>query len=139
MDNTYIHKGRTFGKKEKLCSQIAIDSLFSQSESFISYPLRVVYIIKDESDIQNQLAKIMVSVSKKKFKRAVKRNRIKRLIREAYRLNKASLAMHLQNKGKGMNIAFLYLNNELPKYEDIEKAMLKAIKIILQKMEGSGQ
>lgn len=81
----------------------------------------------------------MVSVSKKKFKRAVKRNRVKRLIREAYRLNKSSLIGLLQNKGKSMDIAFLYLKNELPVYEDIEKALLKANRTISVKMEGNAE
>lgn len=139
MDNIYIHQNQTFPKEEKLCSQISIDALFSQGESFISYPLRVVYIIKDETDKNKQLAKVMVSVSKKKFKRAVKRNRVKRLIREAYRLNKSSLIGLLQNKGKSMDIAFLYLKNELPVYEDIEKALLKANRTISVKMEGNAE
>ncbi len=75
----------TFPKRERLCSIKSIDSLFSGGESFIAYPLRVVYRIETENDETQRSASLLISVSKKKFKRAVKRNRVKRLIREAYR------------------------------------------------------
>lgn len=125
----------TFTKEEKLCSTKAIDTLFSVGESFVAYPLRVVYVIHDESEFDRQNVSVMISVSKRKFKRAVKRNRVKRLIREAYRLNKQGLITLLNRQNKRMDIAFLYLKDELPEFAEIEKSILKAVSILTDKME----
>ena len=117
----------TFRKREKLCGNKSIDTLFAQGQSFIAYPLRVVYIFDEEADLNKQYASVLISVSKKKFKRAVKRNRVKRLIREAYRLNKQELIRMLISQNKSLDIAFIYLKNELPEYPEIEKAIQKVI------------
>lgn len=124
-----------FTKEEKLCSAKSIDSLFSVGESFIAYPLRVVYLIHEEPEFDRQNASVMISVPKRKFKRAVKRNRIKRLVREVYRLNKHGLVALLNTQNKRMDIAFLYLKDELPEFAEIEKSVLKAIAILSDKME----
>lgn len=129
-----IQKKYTFPKEEKLCSTKSIDRLFSSGESFIAYPLRVVYLIENEQEEEKQSASILVSVSKKKFKRAVKRNRVKRLIREAYRLNKVDYLHLLKLSSKRADIAFLYLKNELPDYTEINKAIIKAITILSGKL-----
>lgn len=124
----------TFSKEERLCSTKSIDNLFSQGESFIAYPLRVVYQIELEADEDKRFASLLISVSKKKFKRAVKRNRVKRLIREAYRLNKAPMKELLNQRGVRMDIAFLYLKDQLPDYADIEKSILKTISILSDRL-----
>ncbi len=124
-----------FTKDEKLCSAKAIDALFSIGESFIAYPLRVVYLIHEESEFDKQSASVMISVPKRKFKRAVKRNRVKRLVREAYRLNKHGLITLLNRQNKRMDIAFLYLKDELPEFTEIEKSVLKAMSILSDKIE----
>ena len=118
-----------FPKVEKLCSTKSIDRLFASGESFIAYPLRVVFYLEAAEEGKSP-ACMMVSVSKKKFKRAVKRNRVKRLVREAYRLNKYDFIQLLENRGKRIDIAFLYLKNELPDYAEIEKAIKKAVKLL---------
>lgn len=124
----------TFPKAEKLCRTKSIDKLFSNGKSFISYPLRVVYFTQDEPNIGAQIASILISVSKRKFKRAVKRNRVKRLIREAYRLNKEPYLRLLQKDKKRINLAFIYLKDELPSFNEIEKAIQKAAIILSDKM-----
>jgi len=116
---------RTFRKKERLSKQKEIDLLFEKGTSFIVYPLRVVYV--EKQPVSGAEAAILVSVSKKKFKQAVKRNRIKRLIREAYRLNKQTLLQSLREKEKGFLIGFLFVGNELPEWEAVEGAMVKAL------------
>lgn len=96
----------TQGKHERLCSLLAIEELFQGGHrSMAAYPIRVVYMPVETPGIR-----ILVSVSKRHFKRAVLRNRVKRQIREAYRLNK-SILEPLQEKG--MHIAFLWLSREL--------------------------
>jgi len=134
MTETDTNHKRTFSKEERLCSTKSIDRLFSEGESFIAYPLRVVYYIEDEADEQNRHATILISVSKKKFKRAVKRNRVKRLVREAFRQNKTHFSDLLHRNGKRMDIAFLYLKNELPTYNEIEKSILKTITVLTERL-----
>lgn len=121
----------TFSKEEKLCKTIAIDRLFTKGSSFISYPLRIVYLVEENCD--NQGATVLISVSKKKFKRAVKRNRVKRLIREAYRLHKSELLEILIRNNQHSDIAFLYLKDELPTFLEIEKSMIKALSVLAEK------
>lgn len=123
----------TFGKSEKLCKTKSIDRLFLKGDSFIAYPLRVVYFLEEKVD--ESISSVLVSVSKKKFKRAVKRNRVKRLVREAYRLNKSQFLDSVKSENKQIEIAFLYLKSELPTYEEIEKAMLKALTTLASKLK----
>ena len=116
---------RTFRKKERLSKQKEIDLLFEKGTSFTVYPLRVVYV--EKQSVSGAEAAVLISVPKKKFKQAVKRNRIKRLIREAYRLNKQTLLQSLREKEKGLFIGFLFVGNELPEWEAVEGAMVKAL------------
>lgn len=125
----------TFPKSEKLCSDKATDLLFAKGESFIAYPLRVVYRVDEDVEKYDSSVSVLVSVSKRKFKRAVKRNRVKRLIREAYRLNNKSLKEFFIHKPVHIDLAFLYLKDELPTYAEIEKAMLKALNLLQEKLD----
>ena len=106
---------KTFGKKEKLVSKKTIDALFSggNSRSMSAYPLRVVFMRKERNETEEP-AQVMISVSKRHFKRAVKRNRVKRQIREAYRLNKHLLHEALeQKKDMAVAMAFIWQSDEL--------------------------
>ncbi|MCI1187725.1 ribonuclease P protein component [Hymenobacter sp. DH14] len=92
----------TFPKEEHLCRKKLIEELFSkQSSSFGVYPLRIVWI--KTAAPTTAPPQVLISVSKRTFKRAVDRNRLKRLIREAYRLNK----YRLTEQPNGHEIALL--------------------------------
>lgn len=102
MAERHLH---TLPKSERLCSQKALQKLFGGERRSVSvYPIRAVYADSEEPGIR-----IMVSVGKRHFKRAVKRNRVKRQLREAYRLNKQIL----QSMEGGLDIAFLWNTAEL--------------------------
>lgn len=123
----------TFKKEERLRGAKRIESLFQKGRSFIAYPLRVVY---SETDAPTSVsASILVSVPKKKIKRAVQRNRIKRLVRESYRLNKSILLAKLNDNMPSMDIAFIYLKEELSDFKSIQKAMQKALSEIGEKIK----
>ncbi len=121
----------TFSKAERLSWKRYIDLLFEKGQSFVAFPLRVVYLSVDEK--AETPVSILISVPKKKFKRAVKRNLIKRQIRETYRVRKHSLIGSVQEKEKSMFLAFLYIDKEISTFADMEKAMTKAVKILQSK------
>lgn len=104
----------TYNKDEKLKSQKAIEQLFAEGKSVSAYPLRMVYL-----DNHTQL-KVGVSVSKRNFKLAVHRNRVKRLLREGYRLNKNLL---IDNKLDHFTLMILYISKEMPDFKIIDKKM----------------
>lgn len=130
-------KQHTLTKNERLCLQSRIDSLFMKGESFIAYPLRIVYIKRDLEDDSEANVSILVSVSKRKFKRAVKRNRVKRLVRENYRLNKNLFQEIATQINQNLDIAFLYLKDTLPDYNEIEKSINKTALILNERLEST--
>jgi len=93
--------------------------LFKEGKSVSAFPLRLVYMPSSQSD--SMLSKAGVSVSKRNFKRAVDRNRIKRLIREAYRLHKSE---YLSNILTPHAFMILYIGKEMPTLQELEKNML---------------
>lgn len=119
-------------KPERLNKKKIIEKMFAGgSRSFSIFPLRVVWLPVEELDVQ---ASILISVSKRRFKRAVKRNRIKRQIREAYRLNKQILLAPLTEKNSRLAIAFIYLADELMNSALVEKKIKAALTRIVEKI-----
>lgn len=113
-----------FPKKEKLKSESLIRVIFEEGKSITSYPLKLIYIdIKVPAKAKVQCG---VTVPKRNFKSAVKRNRIKRLLRESYRLNKEQIFNNIEGS---FAFLFLYIGKEMPEYEEVEKQM----RVILQK------
>jgi ribonuclease P protein component len=110
----------SFGKDEKLCSKLMIDELFRSGKSFKEFPIRVIHLQKDTGIAPAQL---LISVPKKKFRKAVSRNRVKRLIRETYRLNKPELIDKWKANGKYFALAFVYIGNDIPTYQDLDAVM----------------
>jgi ribonuclease P protein component len=125
-------EGFTLHKEERLCSEKLIGELFSSGESFLSYPLKVVFL-KSELP-QSYPVQAAFTVSKRNFKRAVKRNLLKRRMREAYRLNKTEFYCELAEKELQIAIMFVYIGKDLAEYTIIEKAMISALKKITAKI-----
>lgn len=119
-------------KPERLNKKKIIEKMFAGgSRSFSIFPLRVIWLPVEELDVQ---ASILISVSKRRFKRAVKRNRIKRQIREAYRLNKQILLAPLTEKNRRLAIAFIYLADELMNSALVEEKIKAALTRIVEKI-----
>jgi ribonuclease P protein component len=127
-----LNAGYTLSKKERISAQKDVDLLFSEGSSFVVYPLHIVY--KEKKTISGVPCSILVSVSKKRFKRAVKRNRIKRLIRESYRLNKNELWDFLLSENKELLIAFIYIGTNLCEYSKMEASMVKILNELKEKL-----
>jgi len=123
----------TFPKKEKLCSRKVIGALFSGGSSFVKYPLRVVFLIT-ENDEQVPV-KVLISVSKRRIKRANRRNLLKRRIREAYRLSKNILLPFLEDRSLNISVAFVYLPETVMSFSEIEKGMKEALKTLVKRIE----
>lgn len=109
-------------KSDILRGKIAVDRLFSNGSSFVIYPYRVVYVYRKAESGQSILS-LLFSVSKKRFKRAVKRNLIRRRIKEAYRLNQGNLNRFLQDRQIHLDLALLYLDRTVIEYAFLQKKM----------------
>lgn len=131
-------KSNSLHKSERLDKKKLIEKLFGGgARSFSVFPLRVVYLTLD--NVQDEHAAILVSVSKRRFKRAVKRNRVKRQIREAYRMNKHGLLAVLTEKKCRLAVAFIYLSDQLVDSSVIEDRMKTALARIAEKVAANAE
>jgi len=119
----------TYSKTERLKSKILIDTLFNEGKSVTVFPLRLIYL--ETSFDEPIVAKCGVSVGKRNFKKAVDRNRVKRLVREAYRLNKNA---YFNNITTQYALMILYIGNEKPVFAQTDKAMKQLLETFAHKV-----
>ena len=127
----------SFTKGERLSSFNEIQDLMKKGETFFHYPFKVVYrnvALEDANREEQALNAIIVSVPKRNFKRAVKRNLLKRRIRESYRLNKGLL---VAPQGEKTNALFVYVAKEVTEFSYIERK-LKEVLAKISKGETKG-
>lgn len=134
-ENKEIELSFTLKKEERLSSKKIIDKLFTEGNSILQYPLKMVFLKTELPG--NYSAQTAFTASKKLFKRAVHRNRIKRLLREAYRLNKHIIYQEFTHEQ--LAIFIIYIGKELPKFQQIETATKKGLKKILYKLSLQNQ
>jgi len=117
----------TFKKEERLCNKKLIDELFHNGSSFLCYPFKAQWLVVSEPT--GTPVQILISVSKKRYKRAVDRNLVKRRVREAYRLCKQQhLYDTLSTAQKNIVFSIGYIGKEIEPYAMVEKKMLKLLK-----------
>jgi ribonuclease P protein component len=125
----------TFKKEERLCSKILIKKVFDEGASIAAFPLRSLWM---EAQGLPAPAQIVISVSKKRFKRAVDRNSIKRRIREAYRLHKIILHEALAINKKNCVILFIYTQKTKCTFKELESKIILTLQQIKKNIELQG-
>ena len=115
----------TFSKGERLCNYHRIQKLFQEGNSLKKYPIKLLYLAVDSQEINNQ---VLISVPKRKVRRAVHRNRIKRLIRESYRKQKSLLS-------SSYSLAFVYMGTEEISYTQVSQLVGALLKQLLELSE----
>lgn len=129
-----MERKNTFGKEEHLCGKTTIDELYKAGESLFLYPFRTVYQKVDKDSVP---VKCLVNAPKRKFKHAVDRNRLKRLMREAYRKNKHKLFDQMEAENATMLIAFSYISDKIESQAFVEKRIIQVMdKILKGKKDG---
>ncbi|MFT3931999.1 MAG: ribonuclease P protein component [Chitinophagaceae bacterium] len=119
----------TLGKNERLKSRKLIEELFSKGQRFGLFPYRVFYLLQDNTATKSNL-QCGVGVSTKNFKKAVDRNRIKRLSREAYRLQKAPLDLLMKEQPQQLSVFLIYTGKELPPFAFVKEK----VALIIEKL-----
>ena len=116
----------SFHKQERLNNKKRINKLFSSGKFFSQEPFQIYWL---ETNHENSIIELLISVPKKNIKLAVNRNIIKRMVKEAYRLNNGPLYEQVKREQKSFSLAIIYMNNKIPSYFYVEKK----IKLILER------
>jgi ribonuclease P protein component len=116
-------KRYSLGKSERLKSRKQIDILFEKGKKITQFPFRLLYFAEQGKEE----LKAGFTVSSKNFPRAVDRNRIKRLSREAYRLQKQELETAVTKKGAGFSLFFIYTGREIISYKEVSAALKQVL------------
>ncbi len=121
----------TFKKEERLCNKKLLEKLFRSGSSFLCYPFRVSWLQADA--VLPATVQVVFAVSKKRYRRAVDRNLIKRRMRETYRLHKQDLLYApLQEQNQQLIFSINYIGKEITDFKFMDKKM---IKLLLQTCE----
>src|SRR5215204_2066910 len=120
----------TLGKEERLKSRKQIEKLFAEGKSFVVNPFRIYFIVNGQLSMVNDGSYLQfgMGVSNKNFKKAVDRNRIKRLTREAWRLQKNELQELVKTRSKQLSVFFIYTGKQLPDFTTVKDKVAVALK-----------
>jgi ribonuclease P protein component len=124
--------GLTLKKNERLKSRKSIEQLFKAGNNFFIYPFKVYYIIEPAASNTISLLQAGATVSSKNFKKAVARNKIKRIIREAYRVQKNELRQLLIAEQKHLHVFFVFVGKELPAFIQIHQKLQLILERLIQ-------
>src|SRR3954468_3646432 len=130
--------GKTFSysRKEKLKGRKLYEQVFSRGKSFTVFPIKIFYLQPDAS--LDSLVKVGVGVSARNFKKAVERNRIKRLLREAYRTEKLLLHKYLKEHNRQVIVFLLYIDKTLPDFSTLKIKMPLIFEQLIKRLNEAG-
>lgn len=136
----FMRHRQTFTKKERLCSKKLTEKLFKKSHFFFEYPFKIVYFITDSSEPQTSdaPAQVLFTASKRNLKKAVARNRTKRIMREAFRKNKTALYENLEKAAKILVVGFIYNAPQTPEYQRTEQKIISIINRLIREVDRAG-
>ncbi len=121
----------SFKKEERLSGKKSIDELFKNGSSFYLHPFKIVFTVQEikggEAALKHAAVQVFISVPKRNFKRSVDRNKIKRLIREAYRQNKSGILKAFTNQYTLLRIAFLYTAKTIETFAVIQDKVVQIL------------
>lgn len=121
-----------FPKYERICKENDIRALFEKGHGMSVYPYRVVYLFRRD-ECRPVTCRLLVSVSKKRFHHAFKRNRVKRLIRESWRRNKSALCEICERDNISVDVALVYTATVIHSYDEMFAKTKKAVQEIVKK------
>jgi len=121
-------------KYERICKENDIQALFDKGAGVSVYPYRVIFLFRKDESLPVTV-RVLVSVSKKRFHHAFKRNRVKRLMREAWRKNKARLYEICKRDNISVDVALVYTATVIHSYEEMMAKTRKAVQEIVKKHE----
>jgi ribonuclease P protein component len=127
------HQKLSFTKQERLKSKKRIGEIFDNGQKIKKYPFVLSYLVEDSFDEDIKYpAQVVVSVPKRNIRLANKRNRLKRQIKEAYRLNKAELYEQLNAKQKKVALFLIYTGKEKTDYQSLEKKLVLLLNQLIE-------
>ena len=132
-----MRKQFTLGKEERLKSRKQIEQLFDKGKSIVITPFRIYFLIDEMLNAQRSMLNVQfgVGVSARNFKKAVDRNRIKRLTREAWRLQKNEIAKKTKEAQRQLNVFFIYTGKELPDFTTVKDKVAIVLKKLADKID----
>ena len=129
----FMQTAKTLKKEERLHNYRLIQKLFAEGNSFFEYPFKVIFL-KLPPDIKTSFSpsvQCLFTVSKRYFKKAVDRNKIKRLMREAYRKNKSPLFTELSQNTEMIAFALVFNGKQMPDYANLEVKIINILKRLI--------
>ena len=119
-------------KYERICKENDIQALFEKGRGISVYPYRVIYLFRQD-EMRPITVRLLVSVSKKRFRHAIKRNRVKRLIRESWRRNKAALYEICERDNISLDVALVYTATVIHSYDEMNDKTKKTVNELINK------
>jgi ribonuclease P protein component len=133
-DINYYPINQSFKRSERLRSKKHVGELFTTNEFFFQYPFKVLHQQRPGKENQMQ---VLITVPRRNHKNAVDRNRIKRLVREAWRKNKSALVGQLRNQNQSVDVGLIYTAKTIPAYKEIEGKIILILQRLNQVYAGS--
>jgi ribonuclease P protein component len=141
---TQLPKLFTYQKADKLKSRKQTQYLFSKGQSMNAFPIKLIYTIESATDligdynvaaiISNGVLQTGVGAPSRTFRKAVARNRVKRLLREGYRLEKPEFLSHAALQGKRVNLFFLYTDATVLTQSTIQEKIKQLLTRLSEKL-----